>query len=314
MNTCIWSQSDLNRLTRHKTPMVRRWACERLRTLYGQPDPEVLQGLLKDRDPQVLHEAFEYLEAYPDPKFKDTLLNLYGTRSGGIAGKCAWLLGQFKDDRLIWAYEKKRRAGTVDFDEMDWTIGSMGKLGTIQARAHLKRILSEIKEDTAPFLISPLIHALLEAKEDFSVLLEEFARFYQKWGMEILYPFTSVCGSWHSLEDLKGEGKKKLWGKSLAPTVLESLNCLEDNGFPSLAKNLERAFSQQDYRQVVETAWRWAEKSIEEKGDPAREELLIPSDSPPQVNCQVLKAFREYLDKGPEDSFKGIATAALIIL
>jgi len=314
MNAWIWNRSDLTRLSSHKTPVVRRWACERLRTLYGKPDPEILQGLLRDRDPEVLREALEYLEVYPDPKFKDTLLNLYGTRTGVVAGKCALLLSQFKDDRLITAYEKKRRAGTVDFDEMGETIVSIGKMGTDRGKALLKRILSEITEDTASLLMPVVIHALLEAKEDFSVLLEEYARFYRKWPMEILYPFTSLCGSWPSLEDLKREGEKKLWGESLAPTVSGSLKYLEDTGFTSLAKGLRRAFSKKDYRQVIEIAWQWTEKTIDEKGESARDDIPWPCDSPPLVNYQVLKAFKEYLGKGPEESFKDIAKVTLIIL
>ena len=314
MNPWIWSQSDLFRLARHRKSAVRRWACERMRTLYRKPDPEVLQVLLRDRDPEVLWEVLEYLEVYPDPKFKDTLLNLYGTRNGSIAGRCALLLGQFKDDRLITAYEKKRRVGTVDFDEMGETIVSMGKLGIDRGKALLKKILSEITENTASLLMPVVIHALLEAKEDFSVLLEEYARFHKKWGMEILYPFTSLCGSWPSLEDLKREGEKKLWRESLAPAVADSLKYLEDKGFTPLAKDLRQAFSKNDYRQVIEIAWQWTEKTIDEKGEKAREDLLWPCDSPPLVNYQVLKAFKEYLGKGPDDSFKGIATATLIIL
>jgi tetratricopeptide (TPR) repeat protein len=314
MNTWIWSRSDLIQLSRHKAPLVRRWACERLRTLYGKPSDEVLERLLRDRDREVLLEVLRYMETYPEPKLKDTVLRLYETKTGSIAGRCALLLGLFKDDRLISTYENKTRGKEVDFDEMSWTLDSMGKLGTDQAKDLLKKILSEITEDNDPFLIPSVIHALLEAKEDFSVLLEEYARFYQKWGMEILYPFSSVCGSWHSLKDLKGEGKKKLWRESLAPAVADSLKYLENKGFTPLAKDLRQAFSKKDYRQVMAIAWQWTEKALDEKGERAREQLLIPSDSPPLVNYQVLKAFKEYLGKGPEDSFKGIATAALIIL
>jgi hypothetical protein len=221
-----------------------------------------LEELLGDRDRDVLLEALEYLETYPEPRLKDKVLRLYETQTGSIAGRCALLLGQFKDDRLISAYENKSRGKEVVFDEMSRTLDSIGKLGTDQAKTLLKKILSEITEGNDRFLIPSVIHALVKAKEDFSGLLEEYARLYQKWGMEFLYPFTSVCGSWHSLEDLNEEGKKKLWGKGLAPAVLKSLNYLENKGFPSLAENLKRDFSRKDYRQVIETAWQWAEKSI----------------------------------------------------
>ncbi len=314
MSRCIWSQSDFNRLAKHKIPAVRRWACERMRTLYGKADPEILRALLRDRDPDVLLEALEYLEVYPDPWFKDMLLNLYNTRKGVVAGKCAFLLGQFKDERLITAYEKKRWAGNADFDEMSETIVSIGKLGTDRGKALLKKNLSEITEDTASLMMPVVIHALLEAKEDFSILLEEYARFHKKWDMEILYPFTSLCGAWPSLEDLKKEGEKKLWRESLPPAVADSLKYLGDKGFASLAKDLRQAFSRKDYRQLIEIAQLWMEKAIDERRERVREEFLRPCDSPPLLNYKALKAFKEYLGSGPEESFKGIATATLIIL
>ncbi len=68
MNTWIWSRSDLIQLSRHNAPIVRRWACERLQTLYGRQSDEVLEELLRDGDREVLLEALRLdplaVEAY----------------------------------------------------------------------------------------------------------------------------------------------------------------------------------------------------------------------------------------------------------
>jgi len=79
MSQWIWNQSDLKKLAEHKKPKVRRWACERMRTLYGEAGIEILERLLRDKEKDVLLEALEYLENYLHPKFKDNLLKIYET-------------------------------------------------------------------------------------------------------------------------------------------------------------------------------------------------------------------------------------------
>jgi len=314
MSSWIWNQSDLVRLAGHDQPMVRQWACERLDILYGKAGQEVLEKLLKDKDKEVLLEALNYLENYPDPKFRDMVLNAYETHAGAVAGRCALVLGRFKDERLISAYERKIKTKTIDSDERIWVTDSLGELATDSSRNILRGLLSGITEETDPYLIDILIRSLLKAKVEIATPLALYARFYRKMPMEILYPFTVACGSWYSLEDLEREEKKRLLGKSLPPVLSETVTYLKDKGFTSLAKDLQQAFSKKDYRQVIEKSWQWAEKRVEDKGDRSGENLLLQSDLPPGINFRVLRAFKEFLAKGPEDSFKGVATAALIIL
>jgi len=314
MPSWIWNQDDLRRFTRHPKPMVRLWACERLKTLYGKTGLEVLERLLKDRDKEVLLEALDYLESYPEQRFNDLVLKAYETNTEAVAGRCALILGQFKDERLIPAYERKIKAKTTDHEGRIWMTIALGELGTDQARKILRDLLLDITEDTDPYLIDVLIKSVLKAKEDILVLLETYARVYRKMGMEILYPITVICGSGYILEDVKTEGKKRWLGGNLPPVVQESLDFVKRKNFSSLAKELQQAFSRKDYRQVIETAWQWAEKIIEEKGDRVREELSLRSDLPPSVNYQMLRAFKDFLRSGPEDSFRGIAIATLVIL
>ncbi len=314
MPSWIWTQSDLMQLAGHNRPMVRQWACERLQILYGKAGREVLERLLEDKDPGVLLGALNYVESFPEKNFGDLILKAYEMSTDAAADRCALILGKLQDERLISAFDRKRKAKTVDPQEKISIIASLGELATDPARSILRKALSEVTEEADPYLLDVLIRALLKAKEDISVLLEAYARLYRKRDMEILYPFTQACGSWYALEDLKMEGKKKLLGKNLPPVVRENLGYLKDKGFPSLAQDLRQAFSQGGYRQVVEMAWQWTEKSVDEKGERVKEELSLKSDLPPSVNYQVLRAFKDFLGAGHEDSFKGLATATLVIL
>ena len=314
MSSWIWSQSDLMRLAGHNQPVVRQWACERLGALYGKAGLEVLEKLLRDKDREVLLEALIYLEDYPDPKFSDRVLKAYETNTGAVAGRCALILGRFKEERLISAYGEKIKTNTIDSEERIWVAEALGELATDSSRNILRGLLSRITEETDPELIDILIRALLKAKEEIANLLAGYALFYRTMPMEILYPFTVACGSWYSLEDLEREEKKKLLGKSLPPVVSESLTYLKDKGLSSLSKDLQQAFSKRDYRQVIEKAWQWAEKRVEEKRGRGEENFLLQSDLPPWINFRVLRAFQEFSGKGPEDSLKGVASATLIIL
>jgi hypothetical protein len=167
MSQWIWSQSDLIKMAGHKKPEVRRWACERMRALYGEAGIEILERLLRDKDKDVLLEGFEYLENYLNPRFKDALLKIYETKGGVIAGKSALLIGKLKDERFISAYKRKIHEKTVEFDEVIWSIKAMGELGTPQARTILKEMLSEIEGEVDPFFIHTLIYALIKAKKTF---------------------------------------------------------------------------------------------------------------------------------------------------
>jgi hypothetical protein len=311
MSGWIWSQSDLMKLAEHRKPKVRRWACERLRTLYGERGVGVLERLLKDEDKDVLLEALEYLENHPDPKFKDTLLRIYETKTGIIAGKSALLLGKLKDERLIAAYRRKISGKSVGFDEIISTIRAMGELTTAPARAILRQMLSEMEEEVDPFFINALIHALIKAGEDFSALLECYVHHYKDRALEILHPLTTVCGSWYSPADLEKEGRNKLLGRSIPFVVSESFSYLKEKGLTSLEETLRKAFKKKDYRQVIAIAWEHVKKTAEENGYQESEILALRGDSPPLVNSRTLRAFKDFAISGPEDSLRNVAVAAL---
>lgn len=262
MSQRIWKRSDLVKLAEHRKPEVRRWACERMRTLYGEAGTEVLERLLKDKNKKVLLEAIEYLENYPNPKFGNTLLSLYETRKGAIAGKSAFILGQLKDKRLISTYKKKIHSKTVEFDEVIWAIRAMGELATPEVHVILREMLSEAEAETDPFFINTLIYALVVAKEDLQSILKYYSNLYKNFAMEILHPFTLVCGSWYSLEDLKVEGEKKLFKKGAPPVVSESLGYLKEKGFASIEKEMYQSFKKQNYLPIIEIAWQQVEELV----------------------------------------------------
>jgi len=283
-------------------------------TLYGEEGLEVLNRLLRDKDKEVLMRALGYLERYPNPKFKDIVLKIYQTQAAGVAQRAALLLGKLKDERLITSYEKKVKAGSVAFGELISVVVAIGRIGTDQAKAILREMLSEMTAEMDSLLISSLIQALLEAKEDISILLEFYGRHYKKFAMEILYPFTSICGSLYSLEDMREREKKRIIGKNFPYAVLESLSYIRKMGFTSLEKDLHQAFKKESYRQVIEMAWHQVEKAADgirpEAGDPS----FFDSYSPPLVNYTVLKAFKDFSSNCPIDSLKVMAIATLVIL
>lgn len=301
-------------LTGHNQPVVRQWACERLKVLYGKEGREVLGELLGDKDQEVLLEALNYLSEFPDPKFSDLVLKAYETNSGAVAGRCALILGKFKDERLISAYGEKIKTNTVDSEEKIWVMEALGDLSTEASRKLLQGLLSGITEETDPHFIDALIRSLFKAKEEMAAPLAVYARSYQTMSTEILYPFIVACGSWYSPEELEKEEKRKLLGKSLPPAVSESLTYLKGKGLSSLAKDLQQAFSKRDYRRVIEQSCQWAEKRVEEKGGQGEENFFSNHDLPPWINLRALRAFKDYLEKGPGDSLKGMALAALIVL
>ena len=314
MSEPLWNQSDLHKLTGHRKSMVKRWACERMMTLYGEEGIEVLERLLRDKDKEVLVRALDYLERYPNPKFKDIVLKIYQTQTAGVAQRAALVLGKLKDERLIPSYEKKVKAGSVEFDELISVVVAIGRIATEQARIILREMLSEITEEVDPFLISSLIQALLEAKEDISILLEFYERHYKKFAIEILYPFASICGSLYSLEDMKEKGKKKIIGKNFPYAVLESLSYIRKKGFASLEKDLHQAFKKENYRQLIEIAWRQVEKAVNAKRPETGEPSFLDSYSPPLVNYQILKAFKDFSSNCPMDSLKAVAVVTHVIL
>jgi len=314
MSSWIWSQSDLIQLAGHNQPIVRQWACERLKVLYGNAGLDILERLLRDKEGEVLLEALNYLNEFPDPKFSDLVLKAYEKNSGAVAGRCALILSKFKDERLISAYGEKIKTNTVDSEERIWVMEALGELATEASRKLLRGLLSGITEETDPHQIDALIRSLFKAKEEMAAPLAVYARFYQTLSTEILYPFIVACGSWYSPEDLEKETKKKLFGKSLPPVVSESLQYLKDKGLNSLSKDLQRAFFRQDYRRIIEIAWQWAEKRVEEKGVKGAENFLENHDLPPWINLRALRVFKDYLEEGPEGSLEGVASAALIVL
>ena len=106
MNT-IWSYEGLAALCRHKKPIVREWAINRLSLLYPDNAGDVALKLINDEDGFVAEKAVNHFSNHPDGKYKDALLNLYKKSSGRIAGRIANVLSTLSDVRLIDAFKEK---------------------------------------------------------------------------------------------------------------------------------------------------------------------------------------------------------------
>lgn len=309
MSQTIWSQLDLIRLAEHSKPEVRRWACERMSTLYGEVGIEILERLLRDKNRDVLLEALNYLWNYPNPEFCHILLNLYENQKGMVAGRSAILLGKMKDERLISAYKRKIHSKTIEFDDQIWAIQALGELATPEARAILREILSETGKEADPFFIHTLIHALVNAKEDVHRILKWYSDHYRDFALEILHPLTVVCGGWFSIDILKEMDESRFLKKGIRHVVAETLDYLKYRGFSSLSKELHKSFKKENYSHLIERAWEQVEEIVSQKGGNTE---AFDGAIPPYRNCQILRAFKEYLGWGDKDSLKEIAVVALI--
>ncbi len=310
----IWTQSDLMSLAQHKKAVVRQWACGRMKSLYGIGGTGILERLLSDKEKDVMLDALDYLSEYPEPRFKDTLLGIYTSHSGILASKSAILLGKLKDERFPAAYQKKMAAGQIESDELIGAIDALGELATEAAKTILREKLSEISRGSDSIFIGALVSALLRAGEDIPIVLNCYARHYETSGLDILYPLASVCGSSYSFEDLKEEGKRRLFRKTLPYAASDSLSHLKEMGFSSLAKDLEKAFKRRAYTEIIEVARRQAEWIVKETGVNVESARFSEATSPPWVNYRVLRSIREFVNHGPEDSLKEMALITLVIL
>jgi tetratricopeptide (TPR) repeat protein len=314
MEQFIWKQPDLIGLARHKKAVVRRWACERMKSLYGKAGIGILDRLLIDKETSVLLEALDFLEDHLEPGFNDALLEIYRGQKGVLASKAAILLGKLKDERFLAAYEEKRTTKQIEFDELIGVMDGMGELATEGARTILRENLSEISRGSDSIYIIALIRALLQAGEDLSIVLDCYAQHYESSGLDILYPLASVCGSWYSLEDLKDKGKGKLFGKTVPFAASNSLSYLKKIGFSPLAKDLEGALKKGAYRQVIEVAWRHAEEVASGRKVDIQIARLSEAISPPLVNYRALWAIHDFLNHAPRDSLKEMALVTIVIV
>jgi len=309
----IWGKEDLKRLVWHKNSLVRSWACERMKTFYGEAGLEVMERLLKDRDEDVLLGALDYIQAYPDPRFGDEILRLYKKNNGVVAGMAARALAQLKDERLVDAYDRKDFK--IDSEEVFHTWMALGRLGTNPARERLRALLEEYSQDVDPIFIKAFLTALLTAKEDVTYILKFYSNYYKDFGSEIIGLITAYCASDYSLKDLDEEGKKGIF-RTLPLAVERSLDYLKGHGFSSTEKRLRRLLRKGDTKEVIKVVAETAQAIFDEKRDEVGEESFSywqKIESQPQINNQILMTLQEVIDLMPEDALKGLAIAAVVI-
>ena len=103
----IWSFEDLENLTRHKNPLVRGWAIERLSLIYPEMTGDTAMRLIGDKDNSISRAAIEYFINHPDKKYVEGLLEAYGMSSGNMAAFIANAIVNAKDTRIIHAFREK---------------------------------------------------------------------------------------------------------------------------------------------------------------------------------------------------------------
>ena len=307
----LWSMNDLVRLSEHPHPEVRRWACMTMRSLYREQGVSILDRLLRDPDSDVLSEALSYLEAYPHPSYKGDLLKLYTTRNDPVVGRCASLLGRMKEDGWVKVFLKRVRSGKAKSAEIMNAIEGLAELGTGETRSILREVLTQAIRLEEPFVVEEVVEGLLRAGEDPSFLLGFCRKKHESLAMTILSGFTQACGAEHLSEEMEGGQAKSFLKKKLPPVVAESLTHLEKRGLASVAKGLRKAFSKENYREVMERAW--AEMK-EWKADVEGRGGAVSWSSPLTFSYRIMEAFCGNAEDGPPESLRPMAVAALVIL
>jgi len=61
----LFSLEELVQYTKHRSPLVRRWALEQIQTVFPNQGKEVALHLLEDQDPIVRDKALQYIENHP---------------------------------------------------------------------------------------------------------------------------------------------------------------------------------------------------------------------------------------------------------
>lgn len=189
-----------------------------------------------------------------------------------------------------------------------------GDLGADSARAMLRDLLPEIKEDSYPLYDRYLDRLAPYGPRGNPRPAPNRCPLVSGAGYGDSFPFQPGLRFIVSPGRPEiGRGKEAL-GEKFSAGCAGNAGIHEKKGFSSLTSDLRKAFFRQDYRRFIEIAGQWTEQTVGEKGPEVRMELPLKSDLPPAANYQVLRAFKDFLVTGPEDSFKGIARATLPIL
>jgi HEAT repeat protein len=312
----LWPIDELSKLTRSSEPKVKTWACERLKTLYGKAGTPALEGLLKERDEDVLREALDYLLEYPAPQFADVLLDIYRRETGHMAGRAAMILAKLKDDRVVQAFFDKEvdmdREGLQEFLEV---CKALGESRTEAAFETLKTVLNQAGEKSDPVNLKTVLDSILSTGNGVDSVLDYYFRHYKDLGKPVISALLDYCRFQHSNEYLS-EGKKKFFKKGLPPVVENAVSILKSNAEGKIGKELERLFRKEDYSGVIRAAQEYADNLLKETAEHVGEKAFSEwksRDSQPRTNYNLITALNN-LPSPSKEAGKGLAMVAIASL
>ncbi|KAF1082751.1 MAG: hypothetical protein GQF41_0518 [Candidatus Rifleibacterium amylolyticum] len=306
MNRTISSIKDLVRLSRHKNPAVRRWACARAAVVYGRDGTEIIEPLLNDDDEGCRLEALHYLQDFPDSKYVAQLAELYKKQTGCLAGMIADYLARHNDLEWISLFAERRLHPDFTRIELLHSLSALGQTRAPAAGKMLETVLAEIDEDADFFVFRALLGSLLHQDNGVKSVLGFYAENFQTHAEPVLHALLCLCGFPYPMEDLESELEKR---KSVF--VIRAVNYLKAGDESHTAETFERFFGKKQYSSAI----RWLSDEADNRF--ANFTDNHGSDGKPgystAAKCiKVLNAFKDYVEWGPAKSHKFLAVAALI--
>ncbi len=313
----IWQFKDLSELCRHKYPLVRKWAVNRLSAIYHEKAGDIALKLISDENNAVVQEATDHFLNYPDETYKNALLELYKKSSGAIAGSIATTLVKLKDTRLIHVFSEKYKS-TIGKDLSGYSLSVLG-IAMMQedvskqiAEASLKSIIDFDQYADILFM------ANLVAGTDIKTLLN-FC-FGQPGNSdlvaELLKDIGRDCGSWYDIDDITEGPEKDTPGYKPPYMIEESLDYLERYGFRDTKEKIERFFRNGDYDEVINEIFNETSILLDAgKAECGKDafELWSKGRGKPRQNLSAITAFRDTLKDAPDDFRKYITGTALSV-
>ena len=203
----LWSFENLEDLTRHKNPLVRMWAFERLSLLYPEMTGDTAKRLITDKDDSISRAAIEYFVSHPDKRYVEGLLEAYGKSSGNMGALIANAIVNAKDARIIHAFGEKYSSND-QHDLMGYALSvfHIAGLQTSDSKMIAEESLKILKAsgDDIKTISRSIFMANLAAGTDISRLLD--LAFSHPDSPAILSSLLATicqhCGSWYNEDDL----------------------------------------------------------------------------------------------------------------
>ena len=318
----LWSFENLEDFTRHKNPLVRMWAFERLSLHYPEMTGDTAIQLITDRDDSISRAAIEYFVSHPDKRCVEGLLEAYRKSSGNMGALIANAIVNAKDARIIHAFGEKYSSND-QHDLMGYALSvfHLAGLHTSDSKMIAEESLKILKAsgDDIKTISRSIFMANLTAGTDISRLFD--LAFSHPDSPAILSSLLATicqhCGSWYNEDDLSEETKKSVIQRKLPPLVMDSLKDLKEKGFKDTARVLEKLFRKGKYDRIIRELHDCMNILLDKKRGEYGEEsfnLWQKGSGRPRQNIPVITAFYESIGEAPEESIGLIAKSTLVVL